>query len=164
MAKWSSVIAGSTSSKGDTAVNADVSWPADTTEAWARVLRMQTKLHQWAMADPGRRFDDVFNLVYDPGFLVAAWNRVQGNKGRRSAGLDGMAPRPAHAEKVHGRLASLRESVKGGGVVPERVRQKSIPKANGKIRSLGIPTMMDRIVQASLKLVLEPIFEADFVP
>ncbi len=61
-------------------------------------------------------------------------------------------------------LADLRETVKAGMFVPDRVRQKSIPKAGGKIRSLGIPTMTDRIVQASLKLVLEPIFEADFQP
>ena len=60
-------------------MNADVSWPADAMQAWSRVLKMQTKLHQWAMTDPGRRFDDVFNLVYDSGFLVAAWTRVQGN-------------------------------------------------------------------------------------
>jgi RNA-directed DNA polymerase len=145
-------------------VNADVSWPADVTEAWARVLRMQTKLHRWATIDPGRRFDDVFNLVYDPGFLVAAWNRVQGNKGGRTAGVDGIAPRSVPPGKVRGMLAELRESVKHGGFVPERVRQKSIPKAGGKVRKLGIPTMTDRVVQASLKLVLEPIFEADFQP
>ena len=117
MAKGSSVIAGSRSSKGDTAVNAGVPWPADTTEAWARVLMMQTKLHQWATTDPGRRFDDVFNLVYDPGLLVAAWNRVQGNKGGRTAGVDGIAPRSVSPEKVQGMLAELRESVKGGGFV-----------------------------------------------
>ncbi|MDH3294289.1 MAG: group II intron reverse transcriptase/maturase, partial [Acidimicrobiia bacterium] len=44
---------------------------------------MQTKLHQWAKADPGRRFDDLANLVYDPAFLVVAWSRVRGNKGAR---------------------------------------------------------------------------------
>lgn len=125
---------------------------------------MQTKLHQWATTDPGRRFDDVFNLVYDPGFLVAAWTRVQGNKGGRTAGVDGIAPRSVTPDRVQGMLAELRESVKSAEFVPERVRQKSIPKANGKVRSLGIPTMTDRIVQASLKLELEPIFEADFVP
>lgn len=65
---------------------------------------------------------------------------------------------------VQGMLAGLRESVKGGGFVPERVKQKSIPKANGKVRKLGVPTTADRIVQASLKLVLEPIFEAGFQP
>jgi hypothetical protein len=53
-------------------VNIGVAWPIDSTEAWARVLRMQTKLHRWAVADAGRRFDDVFNLVYDPAFLAAA--------------------------------------------------------------------------------------------
>ena len=49
-------------------MNTGVAWPIDSTEAWARVLRMQAKLHRWAVADPGRRFDDVFNLVYDPAF------------------------------------------------------------------------------------------------
>ncbi len=144
-------------------MNTGVSWP-DVTEAWARVLAMQTKLHHWATGDSGRRFDDLFNLVYDPGFLVAAWNRVQGNKGGRTAGVDGIVPRSIAPENVQGMLADLRESVKSGEFVPERVKQKSIPKANGKVRTLGIPTMTDRIVQASLKLVLEPIFEADFVP
>jgi RNA-directed DNA polymerase len=116
------------------------------------------------MVDPDRRFDDLFNLVYDPGFLIAAWDRVQGNKGGRTAGVDGIAPRSIAPNQVQGMLSDLRESVKEGGFVPERVRQKSIPKANGKVRKLGIPASADRIVQACLKLVLEPIFEADFRP
>jgi RNA-directed DNA polymerase len=57
-----------------------------------RVLRMQKKLHRWAVADPGRRFDDLANLVYDPAFLVVAWHRVRGNKGARTAGVDGSRP------------------------------------------------------------------------
>ncbi len=129
-------------------MNTGVSWP-DVLTAQSRVLVMQTKLHQWAAADPGRRFDDLFNLVYDPGFLVTAWDRVRGNKGGRTAGVDGIAPRSIAPESVQGMLAELRESVKGGGFVPERVKQKSIPKANGKVRKLGIPTTADRIVQAS---------------
>ncbi len=145
-------------------MNAGVPWPADVTEAWHRVLGMQTKLHRWATTDPGRRFDDVFNLVHDPAFLMAAWDRVRGNKGGRTAGVDGIAPRSVAPEQVLGMLTELRESVKGGEFTPERVRQKSIPKANGKVRKLGIPTMTDRIVQAALKLVLEPVFEADFHP
>ena len=63
-------------------------WPGFV-EAEQRVLVMQTKLHQWAMADPDRRFDDLANLVYDPAFLVVAWSRVRGNKGARTAGVDG---------------------------------------------------------------------------
>lgn len=54
-----------------------------------RVLGIQTKLHSWAAADPGRCFDDLFNLVVDPGFLVMAWTRVRENKGAKTAGIDG---------------------------------------------------------------------------
>ncbi len=128
-----------------------------------RVLAMQTKLHQWARADPGRCFDDLFNLVYDPAFLAVAWLRVRGNKGARTAGIDGIAPRSVvfGAEELLGRL---RDDLKAGRFVPRPVREKAIPKASGKVRRLGIPTTTDRIVQASLKLVLEPIFEADFKP
>lgn len=145
-------------------MNTGVPWPADAKAEWARVLGMQTKLHRWATAEPGRRFDDLFNLVHDPAFLMAAWDRVRGNKGGRTAGVDGVTPRSVPFGHVIEMLAGLREEVKSGRFTPERVRQRTIPKANGKTRSLGIPTMTDRIVQASLKLVLEPIFEADFEP
>jgi RNA-directed DNA polymerase len=63
-------------------------WP-DAESARERVLKIQTKLHQWARNDPHRRFDDLFNLVADPAFLMVAWSRVRGNKGARSAGVDG---------------------------------------------------------------------------
>jgi RNA-directed DNA polymerase len=143
-------------------VNTGASWP-DLFEAESRVLVMQTKLHQWAMADPGRRFDDLANLVYDPAFLVVAWARVRGNKGARTAGVDGVAPRSI-VFGVEALLGGLRDDLKAGRFVPRRVREKTIPKAGGKVRSLGIPTTADRVVQAALKLVLEPIFEADFKP
>ena len=58
--------------------------------AGRRVLEIQAKLHRWANDDPHRRFDDLYNLVADPGFLQVAWERVAGNKGARSAGVDGM--------------------------------------------------------------------------
>jgi len=143
-------------------VNIGAPWP-DLDEAEHRVLVMQTKLHQWATADPGRRFDDLANLVYDPAFLAVAWARVRGNKGARTAGVDGVAPRSIvfGAGELLGRL---RGDLKAGRFVPQRVREKAIPKASGKLRRLGIPTTVDRVVQASLKLVLEPIFEADFKP
>ncbi len=137
-------------------------WP-DLDEAEYRVLRMQKKLHRWAVADPGRRFDDLANLVYDPAFLVVAWSRVRGNKGARTAGIDGVTPRGVGwgAADV---LAGIREDLKAAAFVPQQVREKTIPKASGKVRALGIPTTRDRVVQAALKLVLEPIFEADFKP
>src|SRR3954463_1867953 len=100
---------------------------------------MQTKLHQWARSDPGRRFDDLANLVYDPAFLVVAWDRVRGNKGARTAGVDGVKPRSIvfGAEDL---LRGLREDLKAGRFVPQRVRETTIPKAAGKVRRLGIPT------------------------
>jgi RNA-directed DNA polymerase len=143
-------------------VNTSVPWP-DFVEAEKRVLMMQTKLHNWAKADSGRRFDDLFNLVFDPAFLVVAWRRVRGNKGARTAGVDGVIPRSI-ASSAGKLLAGLRVDLKARQFVPQRVREKTIPKSSGKIRRLGIPTTADRIVQASLKLVLEPIFEADFKP
>ena len=92
MAKGSSVFAASTLSE-EVAGEYRRSVARASIEAELRVLAMQTKLHQWATADPGRRFDDLANLVYDPAFLVVAWNRVRGNKGARTAGVDGVAPR-----------------------------------------------------------------------
>ncbi len=145
-------------------MNTSVPWPADFQEAWHRVLVMQTKLHRWAAADSGRRFDDLFNLVYDPAFLMAAWERVRGNKGGHTPGVDGEIPRRVPSDQVPVVLAGIRRMVKTGQLEPVMVREKSIPKANGKVRRLGIPTMTDRIVQAALKLVLEPIFEAGFYP
>ncbi len=144
-------------------MNTGVSWP-DVASASARVLSMQTKLHQWAVTDPGRRFDDVFNLVHDPAFLVVAWSRVRGNKGARTAGVDGIAPRDVDADTVRDMLSGLRDVLKARRFVPQMVREKAIPKPSGKVRRLGIPTTLDRVVQAALKLVLEPIFEADFKP
>ena len=142
-------------------MNIGASWPERET-AGARVLAMQTKLHRWAGADPGRCFDDLFNLVYDPAFLVTAWHRVRGNKGGRAAGIDGIAPNTIDCPAAF--LAELRDTLKARCYAPTRVREKSIPKGGGKVRRLGIPTAADRVVQASLALVLEPIFEADFLP
>src|SRR3954454_5314618 len=72
-------------------VNTGEPWP-DVDEAGPRVRRMETKLHQRATDDPGRRFSDLFNLVCHPDFLTVAWDRVKGNKGARTAGVDRVAP------------------------------------------------------------------------
>ncbi len=131
-----------------------------------RVLEIQTKLHCWTTADPGRCFDDLFNLVADPAFLVEAWTRVRENEGAKTAGIDGAtAWSIEHSERgVVGFLSEVRDSLRDRSFRPVPVRTVMIPKANGKMRRLGIPTVTDRVVQASLKLVLEPILEADFDP
>jgi RNA-directed DNA polymerase len=143
-------------------VNTDAPWP-DLDEAERRVLKIQTKLHQWAADDPHRRFDDLFNLVADPAFLTVAWDRVRGNRGARTAGVDGVKPRSIVFGK-EGFLTGLRDDLKARRFAPLPVREKLIPKKGGKLRGLGIPTARDRTIQAALKLVLEPIFEADFKP
>lgn len=144
-------------------MNVGEPWP-DLEEAGARVRRMQAKLHLWATRDPGRVFDDLYNLVYEPAFLVHAWQRVQGNKGGRTAGVDGVVPRKLPKLPVP-MLSDLRRQLKERTFRPQPVRERLIPKPGTvKKRRLGIPTTADRVVQAALKLVLEPVFEADFQP
>jgi len=132
--------------------------------AESRVLGIQTKLHRWARDDPHRVFDDLFNLVADPAFLLVAWERVRSNKGAKTAGVDGATAASIVARiGVEEFLDALRISLKQRSFRPLPVRERMIPKSGGKLRRLGIATIADRVVQASLKLVLEPIFEADFL-
>ena len=134
-------------------------------QAERRVLKIQTKLHRWARDDPHRRFDDLFNVVADRAFLLVAWDRVSGNKGAATAGVDGRtASSVAQVQGVEEFLDGLRSGLKDRSFRPVPVRERMIPKSGGKLRRLGIPTIADRVVQASLKLVLEPIFEADLLP
>jgi len=135
--------------------------------AWSRVAGMQAKLHRWAAADDGRRFDDLFNFVCDPATLIVAFDRVAGNHGARTPGVDGLTVADVEEQTgVPGFLDGLRAQLKAGTFRPLPVRERKIPKPGraGKVRKLGIPTVADRVVQAALKLVLEPIFEADFAP
>jgi len=147
-------------------VNTDEPWP-DLEGAEQRVQRMQTKLHQWAAEDPSRRFADLFNLICHPDFLTVAWGRVRGNKGARTAGVDRVVPAFISGEAtIEAFLTSARAQLKARRFTPLPVRERLIPKPGkrGQVRRLGIPAAMDRLVQASLVLVLEPIFEADFKP
>src|SRR5260221_13448128 len=134
---------------------------------WSRVAGMQAKLHRWAVADPGRRFDDLFNFVHDPATLIVAFDRVATNQGANTSGTDGVTA--AWVEQhvgVSGFLDDLRAALKDGSFRPLPVRERKIPKpgGSGKVRKLGIPAVADKVAQAALKLVLEPIFEADFEP
>jgi RNA-directed DNA polymerase len=108
-----------------------------------RVSEMQAKLHRWAVAEPGRRFDDLSNFVCDPATLIVAFSRVAGNQGSGTPGVDGLTV--ADIEEsigAPGFLDGLRASLKAGTFRPLPVREKVIPKpgGSGKVRQLGIPT------------------------
>jgi RNA-directed DNA polymerase len=140
--------------------------PGDDLVLLGKVRGMQARLHRWAGEDSSRRFGDLFNLVYDPDFLAEAWWRVRSNAGSRTPGID-----QATVADIENRpggvgvfLDQIRDLLKSGEFRPDPVRQVMIPKKSGKLRKLGIATVADRVVQAALKLVLEPIFEADFQP
>src|SRR6266700_5520825 len=87
---------------------------------WAepRVLEIQARLHRRAVADPGRRFDDLFNLVADPAFLLVGWARVRGNKGAKTAGVDGHTAASITARGVEEFLGALRTSLKDRSFSP----------------------------------------------
>jgi RNA-directed DNA polymerase len=89
-----------------------------------RVLEIQTKLHRWARDDPHRRFDDLFNLVADPAFLLVAWDRVRGNKGARTAGVDGQTAYYVEAE-VGSRCSSISCGPNSRTAASARCRPKS---------------------------------------
>ena len=104
---------------------------------WAerRVLDHQRKLHRWARAEPEKRFGDLFNLICDQATLLMAWERVAGNRGARTAGVDAVTRR--HVEEDIGVLAfleELRSSLKDGTFTALPVRQVAIPKKSGKLR------------------------------
>ena len=133
-----------------------------------RIPDMQRKLYRWSYNDPSKAFDDLFNLVCDRETLALARQRLARNRGSRTPGTDGITrrkveQRPGGPEQF---LAETRQELREGKYRPEPVRQRLIPKPGkpGKFRPLGIPTLKDRLVQMALKLILEPIWEADFYP
>lgn len=100
--------------------------------------------------------------MHEPAFLVVAWDQLVHNTCAWIAGVDGRSPRSiAEPEKF---LTELRDRLNARQFATARVRQKVIPKSSGKLRSLGIPTVADRVVKAAFKLVIEAIFEADVKP
>lgn len=99
---------------------------------------MQAKLHRWAATDSGRRFDDLFNFVHDPATLLVAFDRVAGNRGARTPGVDGLTA--AWVEEcvgVPGFLEELRLAIKAGTFRPMPARERVIPKPGGSGKSVG---------------------------
>jgi RNA-directed DNA polymerase len=127
---------------------------------------MPAKLHR-RTGDRSRRFDDLFNLVHHPAMLLMAFVRVAGNRGARTPGVDGLTVADVEENLgVSGFLGDLRAGLKTGTFRPLPVRERAIPRSGGlgKVRRWGIPTVANRVVQAAVKRVLEPIFESDFAP
>lgn len=122
---------------------------------------MQHKLATWAEADPNRRFDRLLRLIADRAWLAEAARIVLASSGARTPGNDGMDKQRMQAGLDH-HLADLRTSLLKGTYRPQPVKRIYIPKANGKKRPLGIPTLTDRIVQRAMLMAMEPIWESDF--
>jgi group II intron reverse transcriptase/maturase len=135
---------------------------AVTLETPDRIRELQRKLYRKAKQEPDYRFYLLYDKVYRRDILGHAYRLVKANKG--ASGVDGLTfeaveEREGGAEKY---LDQIAEELKGKTYRPMPVRRVNIPKADGKQRPLGIPTIKDRVVQMAVKLVTEPIFEADF--
>jgi group II intron reverse transcriptase/maturase len=125
-----------------------------------KVRRLQRKLYGAAKQQRERRFHALYDRVHRSDVLWEAWSRVRRNKG--VAGVDGITLEAVEEYGVARLLAELGHELHAGTYQPPPVLRRYIPKADGKLRPLGIPTVKDRIAQMAMKLVIEPIFEADF--
>ncbi len=127
-----------------------------------KVRELQRRLWAAAKRAPGRRFHALYDHTWRSDVLEEAWRRVKRNRG--AAGVDGQSIRDVEEQGVERFLEALGAELRAGTYRPSVVRRRYIPKADGKQRPLGIPTVRDRVAQMAAKLVLEPVFEADFLP
>jgi group II intron reverse transcriptase/maturase len=127
-----------------------------------KVRELQRRLWAAAKRQPGRRFHALYDRIFRGDVLKEAWKRVKKNKG--SAGVDAQTLSEVEEYGVDRFLEEIGGELEAGTYRPKAVLRRYIPKADGKERPLGIPTVRDRVVQMAAKLVLEPIFEADFRP
>ena len=138
--------------------------PADVAQLEAMggdVRELQRKLWMTAKRSPGRRFHALYDRIWRSDVLQEAWTRVQRNKG--AAGVDKQTVAAVREYGVERLLGELQRDLRSGSYRPRPVRRVEIPKPQGGKRPLGIPTVRDRVCQQAARIVLEPIFEADFL-
>jgi len=121
---------------------------------------LQRKLYLAAKRQRNRRFHALYDRIFRPDILRQAWEEVRRNGG--SAGQDGVSIEDVEKEGVEQFLRKIEQDLKAGTYRPKPVLRVYIPKADGKQRPLGIPTVRDRVVQQACKMIIEPIFEANF--
>ena len=124
------------------------------------VRRLQDRLRDVAKQQPGRMFHALYDRIYRSDVLQEAWNQVRRNQG--AAGVDAQTIAAIEQDGVERFLEAIQTELREHAYQPQAVLRRYIPKADGKQRPLGIPTVRDRVVQAATKLVLEPIFEVEF--
>ena len=132
------------------------------THARERVRVLQRKLYRVAKAQAKRTFGVLFDKVCARDVLETAWEQVRRNRG--SAGIDGETLQAIEAQGVERFLNDIEAELREGRYRPQPVRRVFIPKPDGRQRPLGIPRVRDRVVQAAVKIVIEPLFEASFRP
>src|SRR5258708_2476510 len=127
-----------------------------------KVRQLQRKLYVCAKQSRTRRFHALYDRIYRSDVLWEAWRRVRSNGG--AAGVDGESIQAIEQQGVEMFLMEIEAALRAGRYRPSPVKRRDIPEADGKQRPLGIPTVRDRVVQMAAKMVIEPIFEADFQP